>query len=412
MSAGTARINVGIGFVTGRKNFKRVARAYLENWNESGLLNRKKYALHLFVAYDLKYMGTDASDYKITDEDVLGTVDSAHYLGSAAIANEARLLVRQSVITPEEAKLIFGEGYAMKRNAVLYFALKYEMDYLIFLDDDEYPIANLWLGDSLVWKGQNVLSVHIQNLQYADMTHGHHCGYISPIPQIDFNKVFREEDFQILIDAVSNDIVNWGSIKQKMEDGGVTYAELAVMDRREVDLVEEVNGMKFISGANLGVRLKDLDKLFPFYNPPGARGEDTFLSTCIGACSIRKVPCYTFHDGFSAYPKLPSGILPIELKAMNVRTSGNYKRFLRACVGWIRYKPLLTYLTRRADYNVEMTRTQEALCDVLPKICAFFENDDFRNLLKELAFYQTHVAEHAQDFERTKCAWRKVVKSL
>ncbi len=41
MSAGPARINVGIGFVTGRKNFKRVARAYLENWNESGLLNRK-----------------------------------------------------------------------------------------------------------------------------------------------------------------------------------------------------------------------------------------------------------------------------------------------------------------------------------------------------------------------------------
>ena len=73
-------------------------------------------------------MGTDASDYKITDEDVLGTVDSAHYLGSAAIANEVRLLVRQSVITPEEAKLIFGEGYAMKRNAILYFALKYEMD--------------------------------------------------------------------------------------------------------------------------------------------------------------------------------------------------------------------------------------------------------------------------------------------
>ena len=128
MSAGPARINVGIGFVTGRKNFKRVARAYLENWNESGLLNRKTYALHLFVAYDLKYMGTDASDYKITDEDVLGTVDSAHYLGSAAIANEVRLLVRQSVITPEEAKLIFGEGYAMKRNAILYFALRYEMD--------------------------------------------------------------------------------------------------------------------------------------------------------------------------------------------------------------------------------------------------------------------------------------------
>ena len=50
---------------------------------------------------------------------------------------------------------------------------------------------------------------------------------------------------------------------------------------RTTEVVEEKNKMKFISGANLGFNLKNLDKLFPFYNPPGARGEDTFLSTCI-----------------------------------------------------------------------------------------------------------------------------------
>ena len=74
--------------------------------------------------------------------------------------------------------------------------------------------------------------------------------------------------------------------------------------------------MKFISGANLGLNLKNLDKLFPFYNPPGARGEDTFLSTCICECTIRKVPCYTFHDGFSTYQHLLLGVLPNNLKAM------------------------------------------------------------------------------------------------
>ncbi|MEG1662192.1 MAG: hypothetical protein RR332_06700, partial [Clostridiales bacterium] len=255
------KINVGIGFVTGRKNFKNVVKSYLDNWNESGLLDRKKYALHLFVAYDLKYLDTDVSDYKITEEEILGMVDSAHYLGNVSIANEARELVGKKILSAKEAKLIFGEGYAMKRNAVLYFALKNKMDCLIFLDDDEYPIANIRVGDSIVWKGQEVLATHIQNIQHCDMTHGHHCGYISPIPQINFNDVFSEDDFRIFIETISNDIITWDSVREKMQDGGVSFADLDIIDSHDVKVVEEVGGMKFISGANLGFNLKDPDKL-------------------------------------------------------------------------------------------------------------------------------------------------------
>lgn len=39
-----------------------------------------KNAFHLFVAYNLKYSSTIVSDYKITDEEILEMVDSAHYL--------------------------------------------------------------------------------------------------------------------------------------------------------------------------------------------------------------------------------------------------------------------------------------------------------------------------------------------
>ena len=129
------------------------------------------------------------------------------------------------------------------------------------------------------------------------MTNGHHCGYISPIPQLDFNSKLSEDDFRTFIESISNDIINWDSIKAKMNDGGVTYADLDIINSKKVEVVNEKSGMKFISGANLGFNLKNLDKLFPFYNPPGARGEDTFLSTCICDCTIRKVPCYTFHAG-------------------------------------------------------------------------------------------------------------------
>lgn len=412
MNIETKKINVGIGFVTGRKNFKTVLKAYLDSWRQSGLLDRKKYALHLFVAYDLKYLGTQISDYQMTEEEILGSVDSAHYLGSAAITNEARELVTQKTLSTAEAKLIFGEGYAMKRNAVLYYALKSKMDYLIFLDDDEYPIANIRIGDSLTWKGQEVLSTHIENLQHCDMTHGHHCGYISPIPAIRFDEVFSENDFRAFMDTISNDIITWESVKAKLADGGVSFALLDVINNREVKEVREIGGMKFISGANLGFSLKNLDKIFPFYNPPGARGEDTFLSTCLGECTIRKVPCYTFHDAYTAYPCLVSGALPNQLKTMSASTPAIYNRFLKACIGWIRYKPLLLYITEQSEYTERIREMQESLNQIIPKLCAYFGTEDFRAVSKELDFYHAHVLEHFEDFEATKNAWLKVVASL
>ena len=406
------KINVGVGFVTGRKNFKNVIKTYVDNWNESGLVNNKEIALHLFVAYDLKYKSTKISDYKVTDEEILDIVDSAHYLGDSSITNEAQNLVAKKVISLKEAKLIFGEGYAMKRNAVLYFALKNKMDYLIFLDDDEYPIATIKINDSIVWKGQEVLSMHINNIKHADMTHGHHCGYISPIPQFDFNDKLSENEFKIFIESISNDIINWDSIKEKMNDGGVTYADLDIIHSKRIEVVKEINGMKFISGANLGFNLKNLDKLFPFYNPPGARGEDTFLSTCIGDYNIRKIPCYTFHDGFSTYEHLLLGVLPNKLKAMRADSNVITKRFFKASIGWIRYKPLLLYITQRDNYEIEIMKMKENLSHVIPKICDYFGNNEFKKIVDELEFYHTHVEKHYKEFENTKSAWIKIMRFL
>ncbi len=405
-------INIGIGFVTGRKNFKTVLRSYLNSLKEYPLPNRKKYKFHLFIAYDLAYCSTEVHDYMITEKDLLSTVDSVIYIDGPAIADAVAELTTKKAATIGELKLIFGEGYAMKRNAVLYFALKNDMDSLIFLDDDEYPIANLRAGGLLTWKGQSVLATHVENIQLADMTHGYHCGYISPIPAIAFNEEFSESDFHLFIEAISNDIISWDSIKEKMADGGITYASPDVIRRKKVQMVREVGGMKFISGANLGFNLDGPAKLFPFYNPPGARGEDTFLSTCIAECRVRKVPCYTFHDGFLAYPQLLSGTLPNQLQNIDISAPSNYRRFLKAAIGWIRYKPLLLLITHGEDYEARMSQIKEDLTSVMPKLCAYFQNEDFLVLLKELEFYDAHVYEHLRDFEHTKEIWLNIVSSL
>jgi hypothetical protein len=412
MRKNNKKINVGIGFVTGRKDFKKVAKAYIQSFSENDELDCEQYALHLFVAYDLNYKGTQVSDYQITDEELLSVVDSAHYLGPSAISTEADTLVKDKVITAREAKLIFGEGYAMKRNAVLYFAVKNKMDSIIFLDDDEYPIANIRLEQGIAWKGQEILSAHIKGIQKADMTHGHHCGYISPIPQFRFNETLSEDEFHTFIGAISNDIINWESVKEKMEAGGVTYASAEIMEHTQTEWVEAVDGMKFISGANLAICLKETDKIFPFYNPPGARGEDTFLSTCISDCRVLKVGCYTFHDAYSAYGQLLSGILPEHLKEIDTETPFASKRFLQAAIGWIRYKPLLLYITQPKEYLKKMESIEEALKAVLPKFCQYFGNNDFQIILKEFRQYRALVNEHFTDFENTKKAWIDVMNSL
>ena len=111
------------------------------------------------------------------------------------------------------------------------------------------------------------------------------------------------------------------------------------------------NGCRFISGANLCINLKDPQRSFPFYNPPGARGEDTFLSTMLNERKVLKVPCYTFHDGFSLYNHMLEGVLPIHLSAITEKSAQVMTRFINACIGWIRYKPLLTYITQHAKYE-------------------------------------------------------------
>jgi len=254
------------------------------------------------VAYDLKYHNTSQNDYKNISPELLNHINGIEYFGTTRIKEESRNLINAGVLSKKETELLFGTGYGKKRNAVLYAAVRNKMDALLFIDDDEYPIAASY-QDSLFWSGQGILSTHLENIQNADITHGRHCGYISPIPFVEFNPILTEEIFEKFILALSNDIINWNSIKNTMIDNkGVTYADVRVLHEKPVYEVSENGGMKFISGANLCFNIKNIEKIAPFYNPPGARGEDTFLSTCLSDNTYSKVPCYTSMMGSYYFP--------------------------------------------------------------------------------------------------------------
>ena len=297
-------IKLGIGFATGRKSFQIVLKTNIFNWRECGLTEKENVKLNLFIAYDLKYSNTRASDYTNVNEKLTDLIDETCFIGAGLLEREIEELLVGGVLTKAEATLFFKGGYAAKRNAILYFALKNHIDYLIFLDDDEYPMAVTNSRTTVLWGGQHVLKTHLQHIGNADITNGHHCGYISPIPQIAFNDILTEDDFRLFIEAISNDIIRWDKIKSVMGNGGVTYADKSVLTTDAVEEVNEINGAKFISGSNLCINMTVPSRVHPFYNPPKARGEDTFLSTCLSGNKVLRVPCYTFHDAFSFYKPL------------------------------------------------------------------------------------------------------------
>ena len=401
-------INVGIGFATGRKSFQRVLKTYAYNFMESGLTEKKAVHLDVFVAYDLKYNNTQRSDYTNISKRVSTLIDDVYFIGNNTIQNDIDELIAFGVIDEQSANTLFRSGYAGKRNAVLYNAIKHGIDYLLFLDDDEYPLAVTHTRAYAVWSGQQVLSMHLNHIIDADVTNGHHCGYISPIPHIEYGDILSETDFRTFIEAISNDILNWNNIKRVIERGGITYADTNVLISEDPITVFEQKGTKFITGANLCLNLTKPERVFPFYNPPSARGEDTFLSTLLSDRTVLRVPSYTFHDGFSTYMHIMDGVLPNKLARICPDDKKIIARFNKACIGWIRYKPLLLYITDNEHYNDRIIEMREKLQQTLPKICAYFNDDSFMKIMDELERYNRNVRKHYQQFQQAQNAWSNV----
>ena len=407
-------IRLGIGFATGRNSFRKVLNAYIRNWMEAKkkLPSDYEVSLNLFVAYDTKYSNTKSTDYTNLTQEIVDEFDRIVFHGAKNALRSIEQLEQYNHYSKAELRSVFGSGYAGKRNAILFAALENRMDYLLFLDDDEYPLAVTKSRDVSLWSGQHIILSHLLEIPNADYTNGYHCGYVSPIPQIPFNENFTEEDFRALIGAISNDIINWDSMQLLMQSGGITYASTEVLMEKLSKEVREVNHCKFISGANLCINLTKPERTFPFFNPPGARGEDTFLSTMLQDRKVLEIPCYAFHDGFSSYKNILSGVLPTELAPIKADSKAIVTRFLSACIGWVRYKPLLMYITNPEGYEQEIGRMREVLTAVLPNLATYFQNDGFLKIIHELEEYHSNVTKHYAQFELSQATWKKLIHTI
>ena len=408
------KVKFGIGFVTGRPNVCRIVNSYYKDMLEQVSKYKKEVELTIFILFDTSYQQGERKDFYNIMPDVYKNIN-IQYITPEDIGEEKKKLVARKDMKENDMDFFFGHGHAKGRNTLMYYAVKSGMDYLLFWDDDEYPVAVLDENGKKKWIKQNNILKHLEFMdeEKADVTIGYHCGYISPIPYIDFTDDFQEKDMKEFIEAISNDIISWESIREKMNNNnGVTYADKELVKGEAAYEINSIGAGKWVAGSTLCLNLNHEDKIPAFYNPPLARGEDTFFSTLLGNSKTVRIPVYHFHDGFLKYTEIMERKYPKNLRKINVREECVKSRFLKATMGWIKYKPLLLYITDKKDYNKNIKEMRKSLEATVPKLNKVFADDCFTSLLDELEIYDKNVQRHYEEYKRTNKIWESLRKII
>lgn len=404
-------IKFGIGFVTGRPNVCKVINNTYERLINQFKDSEQKVEITIFILFDLGYQFTTRVDFYGIIPNVYKNI-KVKYITPEDIEEEKKKLIGKEILTKVEAELFFGHGHAKGRNTLMYCAKKYKMDYLLFWDDDEYPVACIKDENTneIIWKEQDNIAMHLKYIKNADVTIGYHCGYISPIPYVELDEDVDEEKFKCYIEALGNDIISWDSIKEKfIKYNGITYADSKIASGiGEYEIKAEKGSAKWVAGSTLCLNLKHLSKIPAFYNPEGARGEDTFFSTQLMNSKVIKVPVYHFHDGFLKYTNIARRKYPKTLRKIKSSEEQIEERFFKASRGWIRYKPLFEYITNRENYNESITETRKELEKGIPEVNKLFENSDFNILLKDFDEYNKNVKKHYNEYVKVNEIWHRL----
>ena len=129
--------------------------SYISIWKETQkeLPKGTDVKLSLFVSYDVNYQNTSSTDFTNLSQEIVDAFDQIVFMGAKNASRSISGLASQGAFSSDALKAVFGSGYAGKRNAVLFSAIEHHIDYLLFLDDDEYPMAVTNERDTCLWSG-------------------------------------------------------------------------------------------------------------------------------------------------------------------------------------------------------------------------------------------------------------------
>lgn len=407
-------INFGIGFVTGRPNVCDIINNYYKNILEQINTLDKDVRLTILILYDLEYQQTQRSDFYNLTPEVYEKLN-IKYITPEDIEEEKKILIgRNNNLSKDDLDAFLGYGHAKGRNTVMYFAKKRNLDYLLFWDDDEYPVACTKDENNQVnWVLQNNVSEHLKYIDNANITIGHHCGYISPIPYVELSEDIDESLFKKYIESVSNDIISWESIKEKFtKHNGVTFANKQIIDESISSEIKYDGVGKWVAGSTICLNLRKIDQIPAYYNPPGARGEDTFFSTMLEHSRVLRIPFYHFHDGFLKYKSILKDNFPKTLRKIKVDEELIPQRFLNASRGWIKYKPLLLYIQDKENYANNIKDVKEKLKISIPEVNKLFPGYDMTILTKDLDTFSKNVEVHYQEYLKINEIWNTLKNAI
>ncbi len=404
-------IQFGIGFLAGRPNVCKIINAYYKKIVHQGELFKKNVEFTIFILYDLEYQHTERINFYNIKPDVYEKI-KIKYITPEDIEEEKKILVSRHGFAKKDVDLILGHGYARARNSIMYFALKRKIDYLLFWDDDEYLVANIKGEENKIeWVEQNDILTHLKSIGKADVTVGYRCGNMSPVPYIE-NDILKEEDFKNYIDGVSNEAVSWDKIKKMERDkSGISFADRNIVFNGKAIQLQNVGTENWVLASGICCNLKHLKNIPAFYNPPGARGEDTFWCTLLNKAKVVQVPTYHFHDGFLKYSQILDGKYPKNFNKMKLEDSVE-KRFLKASIGWVKYKPLLVYILFPQNYRKIINNAKACLKKGTDSMNKVFETNDFDVLNQELDNYDKNVRKHYNEYVRTNEVWNQIKKKM
>lgn len=401
-------VNFGIGFITGRPNVCKIINSYAKYLVEQVQDLETKVNFTIYILFDLGYQFTTRTDFYGILPEIYKYVN-IKYITPEEIDEEKKILISKYGLSVADADLFIGKGYAKARNAILYNALKMKMDYLLFWDDDEYPLADMRNNNEITWVKQETIKKHLESISKTDITVGDRCGVMSPIPYIEYNEILMEEDYKNFIDGISNEVISWENVnKTRVKDGFLKYADediaLAKVKPKKISKPGET---PIMYGSNLCLNLNHIEKIPAFYNPPGARGEDSFFAcaTVSKNTEVVSVPAYHFHDGFLKFTGLMKEKYPKRPLKIVLEDNGIEQRFYKATLGWIKYKPLYFYINDKENYKKIIEDSIENLEKSVDKLSEQFETCDFRSLISELKDYDKNVKKHYKEYIRTTEIW-------
>jgi len=99
---------------------------------------------------------------------------------------------------------------------------------------------------------------------------------------------------------------------------------------------------------------------------------------------------------------------PKFLRKISTEEDSIESRFLRASLGWIKYKPLLMYISNSETYKERIQNIKEKLRTSIPKIDKLFENVDFYEIIDALNDADRNVEKNYKEYIKTNEIWNKI----